>query len=307
MKRLCLTLFASFAATQAYGVQVIIDGGFEDGVSTSPGDGLPAITAATRGNGVPSVVNTAAPLGGAWSGDPTQVVTASSAGGGFTGMGNQWNVTPGPVANDIIFGGPILPRTGSNMLQFVGTESSDALYTAAATPLPPLNVGSDLWQIIDVSTFSGNIAAGTATIEASGWFASHDGGGDDQFLVEVRFYDGDNGGPGTPAQFATNPVGYDSNSFQIASIGSTATPATAWTQITTGVIAVPSATDMIVVRIGAIENNAAGGTKGGEFQANFADDISVNFEPGGPIIPEPARAALLLIGALSMVTRRRRK
>ena len=113
---------------------------------------------------------------------------------------------------------------------------------------------------------------------------------------------------GTPSELITNPF---------VEIFLDADPAT-WEEISLDDVVVPMGAQMYAVRIAAIENNAHQGY--GEECPNgfYADSILVDDEgtapdpdpdpdPDPPVIPEPTRAALLLLGAFGVIARRRRK
>jgi len=320
MKRIAPILATSLLTSHALAVEVIIDGNFDSltAISTSPAFSVGASpgppntgdytsNSASLGDDVPGTY-------GVWSGDPTQVVTVS-------GLGNSWAAAP-PAPFNVNNQRTITPRSGSNMLQFVGTSNSDVDYDTVDNDTAVLsNTGSDLWQAIDLSAYAADVSAGTVTIETEGWFAS--AGLNTEFLVETRYY----------SRVLTDPFsapgGYTSD-FTITEIygsgSSVPSLGDPWRNITTGSNSVPTNTEFVLIRIGALENVATAGDHGEEFTANYADDISVNLlingaepnpdpdpdpnpdpDPDPPVIPEPTRAALLLVGALGMIARRRRK
>ncbi|MDG2125345.1 MAG: PEP-CTERM sorting domain-containing protein [Verrucomicrobiales bacterium] len=303
MKRISLPIVAALVASQAPGAEVLIDTGFEAGValSTSPtlssptGDppntGDYASNLGSRGQGIPTST-------GVWTGDPTQVVTDDE-------LGNSW-----AADNSAFTRTAVVPRTGSNMLQFVGTSSSDALYDATDTAATIQgNSGSDLWQAYSpVGADATGVDEGRANVTLSGWFAS--GGDNFEFLVEVRFYTKALADPSF--SFQGSYGGDQPANYTIADALNTGANGTgAWTELTTGELDVPANTELIIARIGAIQNGRTNGTHGEEFHAAFADDISLDFtlddapvDP--PVIPEPTRAALLFLGVFAMIARRRR-
>jgi hypothetical protein len=177
----------------------------------------------------------------------------------------------------------ITPFEGSRILQFegadtVGHDSGDA---------------SQLFQIIDISSYKPLISVGSATCSASAYFnrITGDQQTDTKFWIALLAYSG---------SIDTFPSQY-MNANELVSIYSTELYSdgnvNTWEQCQAE-LTLPTNTDFIVFEMAAVENiyNDLGSD---EFDGHFADMVSVE------IVPEPA--TLLMLGWGGFLLSRRKK
>ncbi|MHC4083985.1 MAG: LamG-like jellyroll fold domain-containing protein, partial [Planctomycetota bacterium] len=166
--------------------------------------------------------------------------------------------------------GDVWPFQGSQLLQFVGTDRFGCSGYAE----------SQVYQIVDVSAFAGDIAAGKATASASAYFnrLAGDAETDAEFSVDIRAFEGD------PCSF---PALQDASGMHLAEasgfIFTDGDPAT-WER-GEAQLALPANTDYVVVGIHAMEN-VYNDPCWPEFDGHFADAASLVMviEPN---VPEP--------------------
>lgn len=178
----------------------------------------------------------------------------------------------------------ITPWEGVQMLRFVHTHRTG----------PTAAVGSELWQIIDVSSFESVIRSGRGSISASAFFNRVDhplnNHIDTMFSIGVYAYAGDSSS--FPSQWGRSELGSRQTSlFSDSDMES-------WEQAMVDML-LPTATDFVAIRISATENvfNDITGT---EFQGHYADGVEFR------IIPGPSSLLCLLPVALLGIGRRRR-
>lgn len=194
-----------------------------------------------------------------WSGDVVEIVTARDG---------------------------IAPFEGAQMVHFM-----------YSTPRGPAGgvIGSELWQIIDISAYRGLIDSGRALANAEGWFNridSEDPNIDTQFSIVLSAY------AGAPADF---PGMWKRTELALVegfayTDGDTRT----WEMATTSMM-IPVGADFLVYRITSTEN-VFDDAFGVEFHGHYGDAFSLEITE----VPAPASLALLLGGALTMSARRRR-
>jgi hypothetical protein len=189
---------------------------------------------------------------GNWSGDLAAIVTAENG---------------------------ITPNEGSRMIRFTATFETG-----------PGGISSDIWQLVDMSPFSAEIALGTATVS---WSASFNRVADiesePQFAVSIRAFSG------LPAAFPTianSPLASD-----VTFLMSDADPGT-WETITTNLL-LPSETTYVAVLVAARETLSD--SESNEFVGHYADQAQVQ------VVPEPATLSLVGAGLAAAARSRKKK
>jgi len=191
---------------------------------------------------------------GYWSGDNSQIVDVSDG---------------------------IAPLDGTNMLQLLN----------AGGPIATSYHGSEVTQLVDVSTFHSDIAQGKLLVIASAYFnrVSGDAETDTAFGVRIRACSG------SPTTFRASRVEITRVDNFISSDGDLAT----WERASVELL-LPEGTDYIGIDIYADEN-VRNDTSGIEFDGHYADAVLVK------AVPEPTTLALLALGGMALVRRRKRK
>jgi len=193
---------------------------------------------------------------GFWRGDVSQIVTATPF---------------------------ITPFEGVQMLNLINTHRSG----------PTTSSGGEVWQIIDVSPWSGLIQSGNAVADASSWFnrMDVDAETDTEFAVSLYAYRGE------VDTFFDQWKNHSELGMKIQTIA-TDTDTQTWESAQVS-MSIPEITDFIVLRVSATEN-VFNDESGDEFDGHFADGSTFN------IVPAPTAAmALMMLGGL-FATRRRR-
>ncbi len=194
-----------------------------------------------------------------WSGDVVEIVTAQNA---------------------------ITPFEGAQMVHFMHT-----------TPRGPAGniIGSELWQIIDISAYRGLIDSGRALATAEGWFnrvGGEDPNIDTQFSIVLSAY------AGAPADFPG--MWKQSELALVEGFAYSDGDVRSWEMATTSML-IPVGADFLVYRITSTEN-VFDDALGVEFHGHYGDAFSLEITE----VPAPASLAMLLSGALAMTARRRR-
>ena len=197
-----------------------------------------------------------------------ETVEATFGGPSFPSTFGDWH---GDVSEIVSIQDGITPFD-SNMLHFINALKSGP---------DGGNVASSLWQIVDVSPHSSEIAAGTAYATFSAQFnrVLGDSQTDTVFFVELSAYQGL--ASSFPTQAATNSALADSRSVVV-----TDGDVTTW-EAAMGSLLLPSNTDFIVIEVDAFENVFNDATNP-EFDGHYADNVSVT------IFPEPPSALVQL-------------
>jgi len=194
-----------------------------------------------------------------WSGDIVEIVTAQNA---------------------------IAPFEGAQMVHF--------MYTTPRGPAGGI-IGSELWQIIDVSAYRGLIDSGRAVATTEGWFnrlGGEDPNIDTQFSIVLSAY------AGSPGDFPG--MWKQSELALVEGFAYTDGDTSTWEMATTSMM-IPVNADFLVYRITATEN-VFDDASGIEFHGHYGDAFSLEITE----VPAPASLAMLLSGALAMTARQRR-
>jgi len=176
----------------------------------------------------------------------------------------------------------IAPLEGTHMLKFIYSGSAD----------PSDAGGCELMQVVDLTSMAGLISQGGAAAVAAASFNRVDGDSetDRAFGVELRAYAGDANTFATQYQNGDElAVDYD----QISTDGDTDTWEGASIELP-----LPVTTGFVAVRLWASEN-VYNDLTGVEFDGHYGDATSL------VVIPEPGALALLVLGGLGLVRRRR--
>lgn len=216
-----------------------------------------------------------------------------TANGGFETMVQTTGTLPdaagywrGDMTSIVLGENDINPYEGVCMLRFDNTTRSGA---SAA-------VGSELWQIIDLSAYQSAIRAGNGSVDAGAFFnrvGNPQGTAmDTMFSVGVYAYAGSM--DTFPSQWYHNELGASQSTlFSDDNLQS-------WQHSAVSLI-LPEATDFVVIRIGATEN-VFNDLFGSEFAGHYADGVTFDFN----IVPAPSALLCLLPAGLMGLGRRRR-
>lgn len=152
--------------------------------------------------------------------------------------------------------GGVLPRSGALMLKFVATglEASATL------------VSSQLWQVVDLSAWSAEIARGDVQADASAWFHRVAGGAgtDRRFDLRLLAFDG---------PIAEVPARYTANRALAVAAAVVDTTALAWQQAALSLL-LPPGTRHVLVEIYAYED-VRNDAVAPEFDGHYADDVAL--------------------------------
>ena len=181
--------------------------------------------------------------------------------------GDQATVSPATLG--------ITPHQGNSMLRFEGT---------AANGPSAGSIGSEVWQLVDLSPFAVDIAAGRLKVELE-YYANRvrgDSETDTRFSARLQAQSGN--AAGFPASLNV-PLGIADNSIF------TDSDQNSWELVTTSMM-VPAGTTYVAARLAAIENIV--NDAAGEFDGHFADSACLRIS----VIPEPTTAILTLVAAI---------
>jgi hypothetical protein len=203
--------------------------------------------------------------------------TAESTSGGPPGSYGDWN---GDYSAIVGATSGITPMDGgSYMLQFKGTSHSGS----------GSGVASEMFQIIDISSYQTLIASGNAEAAASAYFnrVAGDAQTDTAFNIVLMAYDGS---PDTfPSRWESSTYS-SALAYKDAGGISTDSLADTWQGLDI-TLNLPAATTFIVIDLYAAED-VHNDIPYPEFDGHFADNVSVQ------IIPEPATICLFTIAGL---------
>jgi len=210
--------------------------------------------------------------------------------GGFETMVSTTGTLPdgyafwrGDHSSIVLAENDITPWEGVQMLRFNYTHRTG----------PTASVGSELWQVIDVSSYQSLIRSGQGSVQAGAFFNrvnSDLAPVDTMFSVAVYAYAGD--ASSFPNQWGHGELSSRQNT--LLSDGEIET----WEQALVDML-LPTATDFVVIRISATEN-VFNDINGVEFHGHYADGVEFG------IIPTPSALVCLLPVALLGIGRRRR-
>ncbi len=203
---------------------------------------------------------------------------------GTIGMGfpNVFGVWGGDQSEIVTTENGINPFEGSQMLHFIYSRRDE----------PGSTVGSDVWQFIDTSTFSFEIATGMAILSATAFFNRVLGDANTDTLFEVRI-DAYSGTPDSKTKLASafGTILTDSDVFTWEQAGASLT--------------LPTGTTFVGIRISSREN-VFNDTSGVEFDGHYADNVNLTLYTGASPVPEPATLTLLAAGLLAGAAFRKR-
>jgi hypothetical protein len=176
----------------------------------------------------------------------------------------------------------ITPFEGSRMLHFL---NPNRLEGSAA-------MDSMTWQLIDVSSFLGEISNGNVIAEMSTRFnrISGDSQTDTEFRIQIYAFAGSYSSF-WPQYWSGDDLAHISESiFTDGDVGT-------WELATTELV-LPVDTEFVAVGLQSIEN-IFNDTTGIEFDGHYADAVTLT------IVPEPATLLLLGLGGLALLTKRK--
>ena len=197
--------------------------------------------------------------------------------------GGDWNEVVGPQDG-------ISPHTGSSMLHFMHTAAGGKEEGTA----------SDTMQLVDVSKYTREVAAGTSTARLSAWFnrVAGDAKTDTAFQVVLRAYDG------SPADFplrCQRPA-LGSALATIYSDGDVRT----WERADVS-LKIPPGTTYLGAWVCAYENVVDDSYLQQEFAGHYADSAELVIESSpGPVLGLSLAAGLLVAATLGRRWWRRR-
>ena len=196
-----------------------------------------------------------------------------------TGYG-EWYADP---AKSVVAQNGIVPLEGNRMLKFTAS-SPYGNYT---------NTASNVWQLIDVSSYDSLISSGLAIASLSAYFnrVSVDNQTDTQFLITINSYSGDLGSPPNPLLNSLY------NEFFTDSDVAT------WEEISLDMI-VPVNTDYLAIQIAAFENTF-NDPIANEFDGHYADLVILEIRANP--VPEPSTMILLGAGLIGLAGWRRKR
>ena len=203
---------------------------------------------------------------------------------GHPGLPSVYGDWGGDVGTIVVAENGILPAGGERMLRFDATGNY----------ADPVLSHCQIYQLIDISSYAAEIAAGDATATLSGLFnrVQVDAQTDTAFNLALYALSGP-------------PSAFWPDTFlqrESAGVYSDSDPRT-WESVTTSML-LPVNTDYLAVRLMAWEDVYNDGAYP-EFDGHYADQISLTI--GTPSVPcEPQTVLLLGLGMLSIIGARRR-
>ncbi len=200
---------------------------------------------------------------------------------------DEYAIWEGDVSEIVTAQDDIIPFEGVQMLNFQATHSTGSSNTS----------GSEVWQILDISSFQGMIDSGNAVASADTYFNRVNGNGasevDTAFSITLAAYSGNVADfptlwqTGQDIAWAQNTIRTDGDvgTWEMASVS----------------LNIPIDADFLMIRVAATEN-VFNDITGPEFAGHYADGTALT------MVPAPAGLSLLAAGALSgLAVRRRRK
>lgn len=180
----------------------------------------------------------------------------------------------------------ITPHSGQRMLQFDGTTATGG---SANT------IGSEVWQLVDVTHLAADIAAGKVFADFNYYANRVEDVPDALPTIDTLFSSRIQAHTGAPTNFPANltsPLA-TSNSQLISD-----NDADTW-QRTSTTLQLPAGTTYLAVRMAAVENVVNDSVN--EFAGHFADSACVHLR----VIPEPATTILVMVALGVMLGRPR--
>lgn len=208
--------------------------------------------------------------------------TTETTGWGWVGIPGNW---AGDYSLIVGASSGIDPLEGSQMLKFIASGWESTAHSSA--------MACQVYQVIDVSSFSDIISAGGAIVSASSYFnrIAGDAQTDTEFITKMASFEGD------PSSFPAQLASSSWLARTDAIIYGDDDPLTwEYCQVQQPL---PPNTDFIAVGLIAVEN-VHNDLSAPEFDGHFADVVSVE------IIPEPATLGILGLGGLALLRKRTR-
>ncbi len=193
---------------------------------------------------------------------------------GYPGTPSSYGDWGGDLSAIVTAENGISPRTGLRMLRFDATGNEADPYLAS----------SQVWQLIDISTYVDLISMGRAEALVSAWFNRVPGDNETDTSQGISLY-----------AFSEGMWDYDhyvGNGFGI----STDSDVSTWEQAE-GTWLLPTNTKYLAVELSAYENVKNDG-EFPEFDGHYADDVFVAIRDTA--IPEPASVVLSLLGGIGL-------
>lgn len=184
----------------------------------------------------------------------------------------------------------VTPFEGSQMLRFIYADFAHAL---------SIRTSSDIYQLINISSFQDDISTGLVMATASAYFnrVMGDAQTDSQFDVGLFALKG-------PLSGFTSQIINGTYLAGSRTLLTTDSDIATW-ELSQFQLLLPGDAEFLALHIGAQENIFNDGPGGVEFDGHFADGVALNLS----LIPEPSTFALLGIGLLALfaIHRKRKK
>ena len=222
-------------------------------------------------------------------------IPGPTAGTSWNGLPSEFGVWGGDASEIVGPQNGITPFEGQHMLHFISSQNPTGLN----------GISSDIWQLLDMSGYSADIASGSAAVTWSAYFNRIQGDAqtEPQFSVSVRAF------AGVPADFvglSDYPLA-DTTTFLL----SDADPLT-WEQLSATLL-LPASTTYLGVHVSARETLGGNRPFADEFAGHYADLGALSLDTPTvtalqiETVPEPASLMLLGSGIGALAVRRWRR